>query len=189
MPRRALGDDADPLSKKNKLLLDIGFSRERISRALKLAREALCTTNLIEQGHVAAAFFNRYHGSRNAQSLSVRSLLRQARSLVGPSRDDKSGRRIEARFDRLQLRTPNLAGEPQMYHRHLLKERRADPAFACLTPVLLARGAVRDHQRLYRQLTRGKLRSRRRLVSTRAIPLLPLRTRRTYYAHGWICII
>ena len=86
----------------------------------------------------------------------MRSRLRQARSLVGPSRDDKSGRRIEARFDRLQLRTPNLAGEPQMYLMHLLKERRADPAFACLTPVLLARGAVRDHQRLYRQLTRAR---------------------------------
>ena len=86
----------------------------------------------------------------------MRSLLHQARSLVGPSRDDKIGRRTEARLDRLQLRTPNLAGGPQMYLRHLLKERRADPAFAYLTPVLLARGAVRDHQRLYRQLTRAR---------------------------------
>ena len=43
-----------------------------------------------------------------------------------------------------------------MYLRHLLKERRADPAFASLTQLQLARGAVRDHQRLYGQLARAR---------------------------------
>ena len=152
---RALADDADPRSKKGvKFLVDIGFSRERLSRALTLAREAPCSTSLIEQGHVAAALLNRYHGSLSAHSLCVRSLLHQARSLVGPSRDDKTGRRIEARLDRLQSRTPARVGGPQMFLKHLVKERYTDPAFAALSANQIRHGAVRDHGRIYNELPR-----------------------------------
>ena len=154
LSRRALDDDADPLSKQVKFLLDIGFSRERISRALTLAREAPCTTSLIEQGHAAAAFFNRYHTQLSAQSLAVRSLLHQARSLVGPSRDDKIARRIEARIDRIQSRKPLRAGGSHMFLKHLLKERRADPAWAALATSKIQLGAVRDHLRLYAEMPR-----------------------------------
>jgi len=104
-PPRAL----DPVSAKIKVLLSIGFSRERIRRGLLLMREVPFTTDLVEQGHASAALFSKNHETLGEASLCSRSVCHQSRQVFGPSRTDKVRDRITAAIARLDRRVPSRA--------------------------------------------------------------------------------
>jgi hypothetical protein len=149
-PPRAL----DPVSAKIKVLLSIGFSRERIRRGLLLMREVPFTTDLVEQGHASAALFSKHHETLGEASLCSRSVCHQSRQVFGPSRTDKVRDRIAAAIARLDRRVPSRASAKNAFMKHLSTERSKDPLFAHVPAFQRQQAVVRDHHALFERLTR-----------------------------------
>ena len=149
-PPRAL----DPVSAKIKVLLSIGFSRERIRRGLLLMREVPFTTDLVEQGHASAALFSKHHETLGEASLYSRSVCHQSRQVFDPSRTDKVRGRIVAAIARLDRRVPSLASAKHAFMKHLSTERSKGPLFAHVPAFQRQQAVVRGHHAIFERLTR-----------------------------------
>ena len=98
----AVADVRHPTVMQLTRLLDIGVPHSRVVRALRLAREAPFSVNLVEQSHGGGAAILRQHKRMNAETLVSCSALHQARHLFEPSEIDKQIAKIRAKLEKLQ---------------------------------------------------------------------------------------
>lgn len=112
----------DPLTKKARALLDMGVSRSRIARAIVLMREVPGTTTLIEQNHAAAALVLRHHETYTLPTLCARSLMHQARHLVGPTHHEPRCARIEADIAKFKHKLRSKLSARNMFLRGLFRQ-------------------------------------------------------------------
>lgn len=144
----------DPLSKKVRALLGMRFPRARIVRGLVLMREVLGATGLVEQNHEAGAVLLRRHEAYNEAALRSRSLVRQARHLVGESLHERRCARIAARLTKLEAKASRTVSARNVFFRGVCRQAQGAP--------LSGRAAFEHRQRLlqrpvglFDQLKRG----------------------------------
>ena len=106
----AVADVRHPTVMQLKRLLDIGVPHSRVARALRLAREAPFSVNLVEQAHGGGASILRQHKRMNAPTLISCSALHQARHFFEPSQIDKQIAKVRAKLEKLQSARESFSG-------------------------------------------------------------------------------
>ena len=97
-----VADVRHPTLMQLKRLLDIGVPHRRVARALRLARDAPFSVNIVEQAHGGGAAILRQHKRMSAQTLASCSALHQARHFFEPSQIDKQIAKARAKLKKLQ---------------------------------------------------------------------------------------
>ena len=144
----------DPLSQKIWYLMDVGYPRLKLVHALLLAREAPCTSTIVEQNHAAGAMLLRDHPFLGEAALRARVVVYQSQHLVGPSQAERVMMRLGRRLERLDARMPMRRTARNQFMKELARKRAA--ADDGVGGKVKQQGVVRDHSALFKQLPKSK---------------------------------
>ena len=106
----------EPASQSIWKLLNIGWPRDQLRRAVELLGEVSWTTLPSEQQHGTLAAVHRWHPEYNPATLVSRALMLQAcRILPQLSKDEKELARVFAKLNKALAKNPDKAGGKQWY--------------------------------------------------------------------------
>lgn len=138
-----------------RLLLDIGYSKDRLLEGIALWRDAPCSIHLAENAHASCAILGRQHKTYSAPTLMARAALHKSRALYMPSALDKAQARFDKDLARLDHRCPS-----KVTGRHLLFGRMAVAQAASIEDVSMRFDAMhatmRGHVQAYDELRIGE---------------------------------
>lgn len=112
----------DHTTQQIKNLLDLGYPAEAIESALRLALDAPCTVNTVEQGHSSGAVLMRDHERYTEKALAARAALHQLRSVVMPRPEDKAKDSADAKLSKLDRKCPAKVSGRHMYLKKLVAD-------------------------------------------------------------------
>lgn len=114
----ARGDrSSDPDIAQLQVLLERGEPQQHLVDAFELAKDAPCSTILVEEAHALGAVLVRQHADFSTKSLAVRQLLAQAKHIIEPAPAARAVERLESQIERAQRAVFNKINEYHMFHR------------------------------------------------------------------------
>lgn len=146
----------DPLSKKVRALLDLGMPRARLRRAILLMAQAPGTTGLVEQNHASGAVLLRHYQSYTEATLCARSLVNQARHLIGATHYERRCERIEAAMRKVEERSKCKRTGQTLFLRELSKRGPQRDGFEDEAGHIRQRSIVRAHAGEYAKLPNSR---------------------------------
>jgi hypothetical protein len=142
-----------PVTQKIRMLLDIGYPRQLIIRALHLVLECPWTTILIEENYAGGAQLLRYHPTYNECIFRARHVLHQARHLVGKARDEKVRQRLEDKISKLKAKKPFRRGGKQQLLMNLSARSQQVAPLTGFAAKNRQNIIVQQHSSMYKQLS------------------------------------
>ena len=141
------GEVVDFLARQVQTLLKVGFPRNQLTDALRVAREAPCSTNMVEQLHGSGAAIMRVHKEYGERSLRMRQALHQCKRLIDLDPTERGLKRLRDELAKLQT-----APEPRIHGRHAFVRSLSRDASASEEPQDRwdkCTDVFREHGRLY----------------------------------------
>jgi hypothetical protein len=139
----------DSCAHKIRLLLRMGFNRERLASAVELMREVPWSAVPVEQAHASAAVLHRYHPGYSAEALATRATLHQCRHFFLEPPETAKQARESKRILALQRKAPKQVSGKHAFLAHLMSVAKEGMPSGGKLPSAMVRRIVKEHNSLF----------------------------------------
>jgi hypothetical protein len=142
----------DSCTHKVRLLLRMGYNRDRLVAAVSLFREIPWSSVHVEQAHASAAVLHKYHPEYSVAMLATRATLHHGRHFFLQPPEERVLGRADKKLDTLTRKAPEKVSGKHAFLAHLFEEAKEAVPRGAKLPTDTVRRIIAQHSRMFTEL-------------------------------------